>query len=501
MGQEPPLSQSSVFELAPAFREEAEIGGVRLGQFEAMYETLFAESLELGEITQEERERLDMAARALGLDASRVASLEEALLAACEARAEVTLVDPEDPSTLADRAPPSEAAPPLGADGDGDDDDGGGDYTDDADDADERERELDAREPATERRARPELPTEDEEGPTLARPTTPKKAESAPDAELHGRFHAAARKRQIDLQFRTAAVLVQHDAATPEQYALYERHRPTTPLRPSRALNADAWTTHLFHPEEDRISGEIFAVIASAALVGRVSAMRRDGTLPRLDRHEQQDAASSTVSAVRALGWSAATLGMRAPPIYLAPELDIGFEIVTAVPPSSRVGAKMLSGQSALALAFACGRHLSWYREEHFVCTLVPSVPYLEDIFLAALRIGVPEIALPKDVAVRADIIAHAMRPCLEPPQIERLRRLVARFLARGGVANLKRWARAAEWTACRTGLLLCGDLATASAVLAAEQNGRERVRQIESFWASDQATDLRRQLGVEITD
>jgi hypothetical protein len=491
LGQEPPVSQSSVFELAPAFREEADTGGVRLGQFEAMYETLFAESLELGEITQEERERLDMAARALGLDAHRVASLEEALLLACEARAEVTLVDPEDPSTLADRAPPSEAAPPLAVEDDDDERD--------AYDAD-HERQLDAREPATERRPRPQLPTEEEEEPTLARPKVLPIAEPLPDAELHARFHAATRKRQLDLQFRTAAVLVQHDAATKEQYAIYERHRATTPLRPSRALNADAWTTHLFHPDEDRICGEIFAIIASAALVGRVSAMRRDGTLPRLDPQNRQDAASSTVSAVRALGWSAATLGMRAPPIHLAPELDTGFEIITAVPPSSRVGAKMLSGQSALALAFACGRHLSWYREEHFVCTLVPSVPYLEDIFLAALRIGVPEISLPKEVVVRADIIAQAMLPCLEPPQIERLRRLVARFLARGGVANLKRWARAAEWTACRTGLLLCGDLATASDVLAAEPKGRERVRQIEAFWASDEATELRRQLGVEIT-
>ena len=472
-----------MFELSPAFREEEDTGSVRLGEFEAMYETLFAESLELGEITQEERERLDMAARALGLDAVRVASLEEGLLRACEARAEVTLVDPEDPSTLADRAPPSEAAPPLGEDSDDDGND------------DDRDEPL---EPATERRSRPVLPLDDEE--TLARPSTPRKAESDPDAELHGRFHAAQRKGEIDLQARVAAVLVQRDAATPEQYAIYERHRATAPLRPSRALNSDAWTLHLFHPEEDRICGEIFAVIASAALVGRVSAMRRDGTLPRLDAQKQQDAASSTVSAVRALGWSAATLGLRAPPIYLAPEQDIGFEIITSIPPSSRVGARMLSGQSALALAFACGRHLSWYREEHFVCTLVPSVAYLEDIFLAALRIGVPEISLPKEVVVRADISAHAMRPCLEPPQVERLRRLVARFLARGGVANLKRWARAAEWTACRTGLLLCGDLATASAVLAAEPRGHDRVRQLEVFWASDQVTALRRQLGVEIT-
>lgn len=463
---------SIVFELAPAFREEADTGSVRLGDFEAMYEKLFAESIETGEITHEERERLNLAAAALGLEAARVARLESALIAACEARADVTLVDPEDPSSLADRAPPSEAAPPP-------------------DDEEPRE---------TEPRLVAATPYDDDEAPTLARPSTPKKSgEGAAYPELHGRFHAAARKGDLDAQFCTAAVLVQRKAATIQQHELYAKHRPDGPVRPSRPLTSDAWTTHLLHPEEDRITGEILAVIASAALIGRVTAMRRDGTLPKLEPEKLQDVATSTVSAVRALAWSAATLGMRAPPTYLAPELDTGFEIVTAVPPSSRVGARMLSGQSSKQLAFYCARHLTWYREEHFVCTLVPSVPYLEDIFLAALSLGAPNIEIPRDVAPRAKVIAEAMKPCLEKAQLERLRRLVARFLARGGVANLKKWARAADWTGCRAGLLLCGDLATASEIVALEPRGADRVRQLEDFWTSDQATTLRRQIGVAI--
>jgi hypothetical protein len=190
---------------------------------------------------------------------------------------------------------------------------------------------------------------------------------------------------------------------------------------------------------------------------------------------------------------------MRTPTIYLAPDLDTGFEIVTAVPPATRLGRRMLQGQSTLKLAFVSGRHLAWYREEHFVCTLVPSVAYLEDIFLAALTLGAPELRLPEDVRARAAIIAGAMRPCLEAPQLARLGALVQRFLARGGPANLKRWARAAEWTACRTGLLLCGDLATAAGAVAPESRGAERVRQMDLFWASDDATQLRRLLGVAV--
>ena len=485
------------FAAPPPFHEDGDTGSFHLGHFEAMYESLFAESLEGGEITAEERERLNLAAAALGLDAERVARLETALVAALEARLDSTVVE-ADPGTLADRAPPSEGAPPL---------------------SDQK---------ITVRPGRPgaaaKEPAFDDEGPTLARPggtpapgppgdaaldatypdsLTQPRVSGLPDLDddgaLHARFARMGESGNVDAQFCTAAVLVRRGRASPEEHELYERHKVTSPARPSRPLTAEAWATHLSHPDEDRMTGSIFGVIASAALIGRVSAMRRDGTLPRLDAGREQDPATSTVSIVRALAWAAATLGMRTPPIYVYPEHDSGLEIVTTAPPVSRVGSRVLTGQSALRLAFFSGRHLSWYREEHFVCTLVPSIANLEDLFLATLLLGAPELALPADVRARAGIIAGAMRPCLEGAQLARLRALVAGCLQRGGIANLKRWARAAEWTACRTGLLLCGDLATACEALKTERRGAERVRELEFFWASDSATELRSQLGIAV--
>jgi hypothetical protein len=447
------------FELPPPFQDEPDTGSVRLGTFEAMYERLFAEALEGGEaISDEERERLNLAAAALGLDAERVARLESALLAACEARADITLVDPEDPSTLADRAPPSVAVP--------------------------------SRPPAV-----PGLYEDDDDEPTMQR----KKGAFHREPELHQRYEDARRSGSRDEQLRVSAVLVQRGAATDEQRSFFERHRSKAPIKPVRALTQAAWTQLLAHPEEDRLAGEIFGMIASAALVGRVSAMRRDGTLPRLDPARLHDPASTTVSAVRALAWASATLGMRAPPIYVAPELDTGLDVITAVPPSSRIGARALSGLSAQHLAFTCGRHMSWYREDHFVCTLVPSVSYLEDIFFAALLLGDPRIPLADASRAKATVIAEAMEPCLEPPQRQRLSRLVAAFMGRGGVTSLKRWARAAEWTSLRAGLLLCGDLEVATHAVRDEPRGADRVKHLEEFWISGAAGELRRALGVSL--
>jgi hypothetical protein len=450
-------------------------GSVRLGPFERLYESLFAEALEGGEISAEERERLNLAAKALGLDALRVAGLEAALLDAWESDAAETLVDPRspvhaDPGTLADRWPSSSTAPPL---------------------------------PSFE---------DDDDPPTLARPKGDKSEKSAarggkrrelprelPFRELHSRYETASREAALDDQWRIAEVLVQRGAATREQRAFWEKHRRPGPIRPTRPLSAEDWTSLLMHPDEDRTTGEVFGVIASAALVGRVSAMRRDGTLPKLAADGYQNPLTSTISAVRAIAWAAATLGIRTPPTFVDPGLEVGFEIVAIVPPSTRIGARVLSGLGSAQLAFHCGRHLAWYREEHFICTLVPSVAYLETIFYAALLLGAPTLSLPDDVRERARVFAQAIVPCLEPKQLERLRRLVARFLARGGRTNLKRWARSAEWTACRTGLLLCGELATAADALANEPGAETRITQLETFWASEEAGDLRRKLGVAL--
>jgi hypothetical protein len=458
----------SPFDIAPSLADGEDTGSVRLGPFERLYESLFAEALEGGEISDAERERLDLAAKALGLDAARVAGLEAALLEAWESDAAETLVDPR--TQARDAAAPSDR--------------------------------VSSRAPPSQ--------SFDDEAPTVSRPETRPPAaprgrtgeasRELPFRELHARYEEAERDGARDAQWRIAEVLVQRGAATRGQRDFWQAHRRPGPVRPTRPLSAESWTSLLMHPDQDRTTGEVFGVIASAALVGRVSAMRRDGMLPRIDPDAQQDPQTSTISAVRAVAWAAATLGIRTPPIYVDPALDAGLEIVTVVPPSTRIGSRVLSGLGAAQLAFLCGRHLAWFREEHFVCALVPSVAYLETIFYAALLLGAPSLSLPDDVRDRARPFSQAIVPCLEPKQLERLRRLVARFLARGGRTNLKRWARATEWTACCTGLMLCGELSVAADALANEPGGEVRITELETFWASEAAGELRQTLGVALT-
>src|SRR6516162_6921805 len=73
--------------------ERAEVGGLTLGPLESQYQELFAEVLEDGVITSDERERLEKAADNLGLDRRRLLRLEQAMVASYETRIRVRVIE------------------------------------------------------------------------------------------------------------------------------------------------------------------------------------------------------------------------------------------------------------------------------------------------------------------------------------------------------------------------------------------------------------------------
>lgn len=444
-------------------RARADTGTFSPGGFEAQYEQLFAEALFAGGIGPEERQRLNLAAAALGIDPARVQALEAALYAAYQAQSAIgnatTTSQPNALVASAYAARPSTQPPPAPV------------FT-----------------PTTGVPAVPQpgaLPVQRTERPDS-------------DDALHVKFDRCRRFGHRDDQLCTAAVLARRGVATPDELRFFEANRALVPTRPSAALTLEAWAD-LFHPEADRDIGDIFAAVASAVLIGRISAMRRDRVLAKPDAKMKQDPATTTVSAVRALAWSAAVMGLEAPAMYLAPDRDVGLEIIIAVPPATRIGARMLAGKTTPELAFHSARHLTWFRAEHFVCALVPSVQYLEDVFVAALSLCTQGLDLSPDARERVKIVADAIRPVLDGQRMDVLRNAAARFLHRGGRSSLRRWARAAELTSCRAGLLLCGDLQTACDALATDAGAPERIADLEAFWTSDAASRLRRHLGVAL--
>src|SRR5258706_4538452 len=84
------------FEHEATFEHGEVSGQLKLGKFEEQYEELFAEVIEDGIITAEERARLDKVADSFGLDRQRLHQLEQALQAAYESRHHVQIRDLSD---------------------------------------------------------------------------------------------------------------------------------------------------------------------------------------------------------------------------------------------------------------------------------------------------------------------------------------------------------------------------------------------------------------------
>lgn len=487
-------------------------GGIRLGKFEAMYEELFAEVIEDGIITVEERERLDKAADAMGLDKERLRKLEVALQSAWEAHHNVRIVvhggpaaigyeDDVGRASLVMPAPVSVPAAPV--------------ISGETEQIAALRKEIAALR-AQIRNLQGELEdarnnvavevdlgavatTSSEDDPTdLQRRIRQDPSDPEPMRLL---FRWARQNNKLDEEWCVASALSFIGKASAEEQAIYDQHKKPGLPRFANAVGSDAWRRLLFHPDEELLVGDIFSVITSAVLLGRVSALRRDKLLPKLDPARKQDPATSTISAVRAIAWSAAILGLKPPPIFIDPELNQAVEMIPGVPPNLRVGGKLLSGRTPLEVAFECGRELASFREEHFVRWLFPGIPDLEDLFLAALSIANPALPIPPHAKARVAPIAAAIAPVLEPAQVDRLRGYFLRFVEEGGRTNLQRWAHGVDKTACRAGLVLANDLPTAGRILAVEEKGLgEKMNDLVVFVCSDRYFNLRKQLGVAIT-
>jgi hypothetical protein len=492
----------ATFEHSQRFELGEVTGNVRLGKLEAMYEELFAEVIEDGVITQDERNQLDKMADSLGLDRARLRRLEQALQAAYEARNRVVIKD----LSMDDSPPPATIMPLEPA-------------------TDQRTMALERRIKFLESRigelehdleeARANISVEvdfsdhgaqgtrndvpDEDPAELARRV---RADPRDDGSLHALYRLYKKGGDLDRQWCVAQVLAYLGAANGEEQEIYAKHKEAALIRPHGSVTQEAWRRLLFHPEEESLVGEIFGVVVSAVLIGRLSALRRDKLLVKLDPARKQDPEKTTIQAVRCFHWAASILGMTSPPLYADPDYPGFVEMVPGVPPSSRIGAIALSGRSAAELAFLAGRHLACYREEHFVKLLVPSARGLEDIFLAALSIGNPGLPLSAQVKQLVVPIANAIEPILEPASVDRLRGHFLRFVEEGGRTNLQRWTTSVDRTCARAGLLLANDLKAAHAVFALENPAQlgEKMDDLMSFVVSDRYGKLRKQIGIAIT-
>lgn len=489
------------FSLDSRFAAAQPSGGLELGPMEIQYQALFSEALEDGVITADERQRLNQAASNLGLNSQRLERLEQAMTAAYESHFRVPVRDQSrGPQLREDQGPgagEAEVAAELA---------GGSELA-----LLKRENaQLKVRVAALEQeleRAHAAVAIEVDlssfatSSSEMDDPLEIWRRVSHDPTDVHAlRALRAAHLRRGDLDGAQAALqaVVALGEASSEEAQEYADKRRLQLIAPQAPISEELWGRGLFHPEQEPLTGAIFSVVTPAVLMGRVTALQRAGELSQFDASKKQQLETTTVMSVRAVGWAAALLGLPTPTVYADPALDTGYTHALGMPPYSVVGKRALSGRDMLQLAFLVGQHLAQYRGEHFVTTLFGSSEDLEDLFLAALFIANPQLALPSSKQSRIAPLAQAIQPLLPADHIDALRGHYFRFADHGGRANLGRWSTGAKKTAARAGLALCQDLPSAFQMVQ-EQEGRRGPLALDLLvhFTSPRFLELRRHLGV----
>jgi tetratricopeptide (TPR) repeat protein len=312
-------------------------------------------------------------------------------------------------------------------------------------------------------------------------------------------------KQAYDEAWCLAAAMVFLKKADPEENRFFEDYKPAGMLAVKGRLNNALWLKHVFHEDENLYVSQIFEMIAPAALQAKIVQLQSQGKMPVLDKRFRQDPATSTVTFAKTFGWAAQVLGVQPPELYVRNDVPGAIVAVPALPPASVAGQTVLTGFSPQELTFMCGRHLAYYRGEHYIRTLFPTQAELTIMLFAGVMLAAPSTPMPQDMAAQIRATAQELAKHMQPMQLEGLRNVVKRFIEEGAKANIKRWNHAVEITACRAGLIVSGDLDIPRKILAAEPqlpgdpSPADKMKELLTYSVSDHFFEVRRALGITI--
>jgi len=314
------------------------------------------------------------------------------------------------------------------------------------------------------------------------------------------------RSQEYDRAWCMCAALSFLHKADAEESKFFEDYRPRGMLQVKSRLDNEQWVKNLFHKDENIFIGKIFEMVTPAAIVAKTNQLRAARQLPALDRRFKQDPATSTVTFAKTFGWGAQVLGIQQlPDLYVRNDVPGALVAVPAVPPSSVAGQSVLTGFSPQELTFIVGKHLAYYRGEHYIRNLFPTLPELKVVLFSAIKIILNDFAVPPEMAQAVTATAAELVKYMQPIQRDSLRLVVQKFVEDGAKADLKRWMQAIEITAARAGLLLCADLEIAKKIIGAEPQlpgdlpPAEKLKELIVFSVSDQYFALRKALGIAV--
>lgn len=312
--------------------------------------------------------------------------------------------------------------------------------------------------------------------------------------------------RQYDKAWCMCSALAFLQRADADEMQFYEQYKQKGFVRAKARLTDEMWAKNLFHPEEDRFIGAIFAAVWQAVALLKSGEHKQFG----LKRKDKRDLSTDQAVFSKVFNYVTQVLNISPPEVYFRPEQQGGMQLANTrekslLIPSLVVGAELLQGRGDKELAFPLASYLTKLRPEHYLRLTIQTNTELGIAFLAAIKLVQPNFPVPPNQAPTVDQYLHAMRSYVRPEWHEQLALVVQRFIQTKGQIDLGRWSQAVDLTAHRAGFLICNDLALSARFIQMEpatvggMSAKDKIKELVLYSISEEYFDLRQHLGITI--
>jgi tetratricopeptide (TPR) repeat protein len=307
----------------------------------------------------------------------------------------------------------------------------------------------------------------------------------------------------LDRCYCACSALVAMGEADLDEQLMFAQHRPETLPIAKATLNDKTWT-QLLPEAHPRVLDELAVAIESVAFDAWYGNGSRLSMPPVGEKVNPQ---KTTVSAARCFTWAAQLLGLPEPDIYLQPaQTRIGMRILPMRKLSIELGHPVLSGWGMSELAFLAAHHLTYARAGWRIIALLGSRDEVRSFLMAGMALARPDLPGLAEIGSRSQEFVHQLEGSMSSDFRAIVGAIVERVMG-GGALDVFAWLRSVEETAGRAGLLASGNLTVAANVLAIAgaspggQSAAERAKGLNAFCVSQPHAELRKWLGVAVSE
>jgi len=312
--------------------------------------------------------------------------------------------------------------------------------------------------------------------------------------------------RQYDRAWCMCSSLAFLQRADADELGFYEQYKQKGLMRAKSRISDEVWAKNVFHPEEDRYIGAIFAAVFQGVALLKSGEHKQFG----LKRKEKRDLSTDQTQFSKVFNYVTQVLNIPPPEVYFRPEQQLQMQLANTkeknvLIPSLVVGAELLQGRTEKELAFPVARYMTMLRAEHYLRLIIQTNTELGVAFQAAIKLVLPSFQVAANQAPTVDQYVAQMNTTVQPNAREQLAMVVQQFIQHKGAIDLQKWSAAVDLTAHRAGFVVCNDLALAARFIGMEPttvgglSAKDKVKELVLYSISEEYFELRELLGITI--